>query len=34
MKKQRFTETQIAPILKQYEGCQEAMDLCRDYGIS
>ena len=34
MKKKRFTETQIASILKQYEGGREAMDLCREYGIS
>lgn len=34
MKKQRFTETQITTILKQYEGGREAMDVCREYGIS
>lgn len=31
MKKQRFTETQIVSILKQYEG---GRDLSREYGIS
>lgn len=30
MKKQRFTEPQIASILKHYEGGREAMDLCRE----
>lgn len=34
MKKQKFTETQIASVIKQYEGGREAMDLCREYGIS
>lgn len=34
MKKQRFSETQIASILKQYEGGREPMELCREYGIS
>lgn len=34
MKKQRFTETQIASILKQYDGGREPMELCREYGIS
>lgn len=34
MKKQRFTETQIVSILKQYEGGREALDVCREYGIS
>lgn len=34
MKKQKFSETQIASILKQYEGGREALDLCREYGIS
>ena len=34
MKKQKFTETQIATIIKQYEGGREAMDVCREYGIS
>ena len=34
MKKQRISETQIVSILKQYEGGREALDLCREYGIS
>lgn len=34
MKKKKFTETQIVAILKQYEGGREAMDVCREYGIS
>lgn len=34
MKKQRFTETQILQVLKQYEGGREALDVCREYGIS
>ncbi len=34
MKKQRFTETQIVSILKQYEGGREAIDICRENGIS
>jgi putative transposase len=34
MKKQRLSETQIVSILKQYEGGREAIDLCREYGIS
>ena len=34
MKKQRFTETQIAFILKQYDGGREPADLCREYGFS
>jgi putative transposase len=34
MKKQRITETQIIAILKQYEGGREALDVCREYGIS
>lgn len=34
MKKQQFSETQIVSILKQYEGGREALDLCREYGIS
>ena len=34
MKKQRFTETQIVSILKQYEGGRDPMDLSREYGIS
>ena len=34
MEKQRFTETQIVSILKQYDGGREPMELCREYGIS
>jgi putative transposase len=34
MKKKNFTEAQIVTILKQYEGGREAMDVCREYGIS
>lgn len=34
MKKQKFTETQILQVLKQYEGGREALDVCREYGIS
>lgn len=34
MKKKTFTETQIVAVLKQYEGGREAMDVCREYGIS
>jgi len=34
MKKQRFTETQIVSILKQYDGGRGPMELCREYGIS
>ena len=34
MKKQRLSETQIVSILKQYEGGREALDVCREYGIS
>jgi len=34
MKKQKFSETQIVSILKQYEGGREALDVCREYGIS
>ena len=34
MKKQRLTEAQIVSILKQYEGGREAMELCREFGIS
>ncbi len=34
MKKKNFSETQIVAILKQYEGGREAMDVCREYGIS
>ena len=34
IKKQKFSETQIASILKQYDGGREAMKLFREYGIS
>jgi len=34
MKKQKFSETQIVSILKQYEVGREALDVCREYGIS
>ena len=34
MKKQNFTEAQIVSVLKQYEGGREALDVCREYGIS
>lgn len=34
MKKQQFTETQIATAVKQYEGGRTAIDVCREYGIS
>jgi putative transposase len=34
MKKQKFTETQIASIINQYEGGRAALDVCREYGIS
>lgn len=34
MKKQKFTETQILSILKQYEGGRDALDVSREYGIS
>lgn len=34
MKKKLFTEAQIVAVLKQYEGGREAMDVCREYGIS
>ncbi len=34
MKKQQFTETQIATAIKQYEGGRQALDVCREYGIS
>ena len=34
MKKQTFTEAQIVSVLKQYEGGREALDVCREYGIS
>ena len=34
MKKQRLSEAQIVSILKQYEGGREAIELCREFGIS
>ena len=34
MKKKNYSETRIVAILKQYEGGREAMDVCREYGIS
>lgn len=34
MKKQQFTETQIASAVKQYEGGRTATDVCREHGIS
>ena len=34
MKKQKFTETQIVSVIKQYEGGREALEICREYGIS
>lgn len=34
MKKQQFTETQISAAVKQYEGGRQALDVCREYGIS
>ncbi len=34
MKKQQFTEAQIAAAFKRYEGCMGALDVCREYGIS
>lgn len=34
MKKKIFTEAQIVSALKQYEGGREALDVCREYGIS
>ena len=34
MKKQRFTETQIVSVIKQYEGGRDAIEICREYGIS
>ena len=33
MKKQKFTETQIVSISKQYAGGREALELSREYGI-
>lgn len=34
MKRKVFTESQILQVLKQYEGGREALDVCREYGIS
>jgi len=34
MKKRNFSETQIVSVLKQYEGGRDALDVCREYGIS
>jgi putative transposase len=34
MKKRNFTEAQIVSAIKQYEGGREALDVCREYGIS
>lgn len=34
MKKQRLSGTQIVSIAKRYEGGRDALDLCREYGIS
>jgi putative transposase len=34
MKKKRFTEVQIARVLKEYEGGREIKDLCRELGIT
>ncbi|MES1226608.1 MAG: transposase [Bacteroidota bacterium] len=34
MKRKQFSETQIINVLKQYEGGREAIDVCREYGIS
>jgi putative transposase len=34
MKKKRFTEEQIARVLKEYEGGREIKDLCRELGIT
>ena len=34
MKKQKFSETQIASILKQYDAGREPMEICREHGIS
>jgi len=34
MKKVRFTESQIAKILKEFESGIDAQVLCREYGIS
>jgi putative transposase len=34
MKKKRFTEDQIAKVLKEYEGGREIKDLCRELSIT
>lgn len=34
MKKSRFSPTQIAGILKEFEGGKTAQELCRSHGIS
>ena len=34
MKTQRFNETQIVSILKQYDGGRDPIDICREYGVS
>jgi putative transposase len=34
MKRKVFTESQILQVLKQYEGGREALDVCREFGIS
>ena len=34
MKKSRFTDSQIVPILKQVEAGTSVADLCREYGMS
>ncbi|MCL4168625.1 UNVERIFIED_CONTAM: hypothetical protein GTU68_062884 [Idotea baltica] len=34
MKRKRFTEDQIARVLKQYEGGREIKDLCRELGVT
>ena len=34
MKKKRFTEEQIARVLKEYEDGREIKDLCRELGIT
>jgi len=34
MKKSKFTESQIAKALKEYEGGRKVDDLCRELGIT
>ncbi|PWC09238.1 hypothetical protein B4923_20580 [Brenneria roseae subsp. americana] len=34
MKKARFTETQILPVLKEVEGGRHVTDVCRENGVS